>query len=769
MDSVKTVLPKGTILYKYLFSYAAVLLIPLIVFIYVINTNILSEFQEQVLKANKDNLERVREQTEQKFLEMERIAMSISDNQRLSPFMVKQNYYKAYQGMVELRNYKYANDFIYDVLFYIRGDDRIYSASHSTNIKFMTEFLYPFENWGYEQFYMDINNIERPFVRPSERIKVQQANLIETVVYIYPIRPYQPYASVIFLIDNQKIREMLGSILKEYNENVFILNKENNIISSLKREDTITEQKFDFMLQQLKDHRSDTFMLPGNEYLVTYVVSQTSGWTYASVVRNDLIMARVNNIKNTIYYAIFIIFVIGAIVITAATYINYNPIYRLMKKIMGKYSIDNQGKNEVEAVEMVFDKVWSLNEKLNKEMQLYKPVLRQYILKELIKGNIYNMNEIIEIPAGLELSQPNQGFYLVVIFKIWDTQVDVNYSLIFKLIHKITEDHTDNRFKIFSIDNMAEEQLIMVLSVYSENDKEIKQDIKFMIEKLHNTFATEWNIKPIIGVGNAYNDILSIGKSFTEAEKASQLYVIEKDKNIFYFDEVDNKEINDNQGYSYPYDELKKLSIQIKNGQSNNVNNTLKGLMGSLVKREYPEFISRCIVYDIYNMYIKRAMEMNIDLQLITSQYIDEFTSKEQASLERLFSVLETASEVLCNHVILQQLNEKGLLDQMVEYINGKCTDYDFSVEILAEYLNMSANYLSQFFKEKTGDTISNYLWRLRIEKVKELLVTSEQPIKEIVNRVGYVDVSSFSRKFKNTEGITPGVYRKQHSISKES
>ena len=43
---------------------------------------------------------------------------------------------------------------------------------------------------------------------------------------------------------------------------------------------------------------------------------------------------------------------------------------------------------------------------------------------------------------------------------------------------------------------------------------------------------------------------------------------------------------------------------------------------------------------------------------------------------------------------------------------------------------------------------------------VKKQLRDSDEPIKDIVIRAGYIDVANFTRKFRNMEGLTPGAYR---------
>jgi YesN/AraC family two-component response regulator len=54
------------------------------------------------------------------------------------------------------------------------------------------------------------------------------------------------------------------------------------------------------------------------------------------------------------------------------------------------------------------------------------------------------------------------------------------------------------------------------------------------------------------------------------------------------------------------------------------------------------------------------------------------------------------------------------------------------------------------------------YLQLLRIEKAKKLLMDNSKSLKEIMEKVGFVNEVSLIRVFKKYEGITPGLYRKK-------
>jgi YesN/AraC family two-component response regulator len=69
--------------------------------------------------------------------------------------------------------------------------------------------------------------------------------------------------------------------------------------------------------------------------------------------------------------------------------------------------------------------------------------------------------------------------------------------------------------------------------------------------------------------------------------------------------------------------------------------------------------------------------------------------------------------------------------------------------------------------KKATNFTFKELLQEKRLNKAKELLDRSQIPITEIVEEVGYDNISYFYRIFKNKYGKTPKQFREQ--VEKEA
>jgi two-component system response regulator YesN len=74
--------------------------------------------------------------------------------------------------------------------------------------------------------------------------------------------------------------------------------------------------------------------------------------------------------------------------------------------------------------------------------------------------------------------------------------------------------------------------------------------------------------------------------------------------------------------------------------------------------------------------------------------------------------------------------------------------------------MKLNAAYLSRLFKEQTGETFSSFVARTRMEKARDLLVTTDISVEEIGRMVGVSSRSTFNRLFKKFVGVSPGTYR---------
>ncbi|MCA0975248.1 helix-turn-helix domain-containing protein [Halomonas denitrificans] len=86
----------------------------------------------------------------------------------------------------------------------------------------------------------------------------------------------------------------------------------------------------------------------------------------------------------------------------------------------------------------------------------------------------------------------------------------------------------------------------------------------------------------------------------------------------------------------------------------------------------------------------------------------------------------------------------------------------------LAKALAVSDRTLIRRFRAVMNQTPLVYLQELRLETARALLDSSSHSVEEIVVQVGYSDVSSFTRLFRQRVGLSPGVYRERFHMKTE-
>lgn len=85
----------------------------------------------------------------------------------------------------------------------------------------------------------------------------------------------------------------------------------------------------------------------------------------------------------------------------------------------------------------------------------------------------------------------------------------------------------------------------------------------------------------------------------------------------------------------------------------------------------------------------------------------------------------------------------------------------DHSLADLSREAGLSPFHFSRMFKAATGLAPHRWLTQKRIERARELLGTTDQPMADVATAVGYPDPSYFARLFKKQVGITPASYRR--------
>jgi len=97
----------------------------------------------------------------------------------------------------------------------------------------------------------------------------------------------------------------------------------------------------------------------------------------------------------------------------------------------------------------------------------------------------------------------------------------------------------------------------------------------------------------------------------------------------------------------------------------------------------------------------------------------------------------------------------RGVLDFIRKNYQEKLT-----LEQVADVACMSPQYFCRFFKRVTGNSLTDYVLRLRIDRSMELLLSTDKSVTEIAYEVGFGGHSYFDRIFRRLIGVSPHEFR---------
>ena len=146
-------------------------------------------------------------------------------------------------------------------------------------------------------------------------------------------------------------------------------------------------------------------------------------------------------------------------------------------------------------------------------------------------------------------------------------------------------------------------------------------------------------------------------------------------------------------------------------------------------------------------------------------QNLDMFYTELTSHLVNSFLIIITRNLVNYQSEMISESKDKRLIE-IINYIqkNIYCPELLRASSISSSF-NISANYLSRFFKDKSGELLQDYITNYKILLIKNRLKFSDMRVNEIADEFGFSDGSHLNKFFKNKNGISVSDYRKNFVV----
>ncbi|HAT30550.1 MAG TPA: AraC family transcriptional regulator [Janthinobacterium sp.] len=132
--------------------------------------------------------------------------------------------------------------------------------------------------------------------------------------------------------------------------------------------------------------------------------------------------------------------------------------------------------------------------------------------------------------------------------------------------------------------------------------------------------------------------------------------------------------------------------------------------------------------------------------------------------LQFMCQLARSSNYRLLSNATIRSFDDEATLakvNAVLSYITENYRD-PISAEVLAEQMGMSLSKFSRFFRKTTGNSFTDFVSRIRINKACQLLMNTDQYVTNVCYDVGFHNVANFNRRFLQVKGVTPKEFRRQ-------
>ncbi len=166
------------------------------------------------------------------------------------------------------------------------------------------------------------------------------------------------------------------------------------------------------------------------------------------------------------------------------------------------------------------------------------------------------------------------------------------------------------------------------------------------------------------------------------------------------------------------------------------------------VKHTYASLLSTFVIYNN-----KQAQSISEKLEVILSTVY---------SFDSFSALVGWAVDTIENDAnLIRRSGFSSPIKEALSFIENNFASIAYIKEI-ADHVNLSLDYFSRVFKKEVGITISSFLMSYRLDKASVMLKSCDLSIKEVALKVGFENVSYFSRSFKKKFQVQPIIFRVQ-------
>ncbi len=384
--------------------------------------------------------------------------------------------------------------------------------------------------------------------------------------------------------------------------------------------------------------------------------------------------------------------------------------------------------------------------------------LRDHLFSNLLDG--HNLPKDIDgTMRFLGLISENNRYYLAFVISFAPLSSDGDREDIWEIALKIQEIAREEITKIaVNRSCIRDANRVAFLLLMHAPGEPFRYELEKVLEKTEKRIANECGLKISVGVGLAYDTIDDITNSYAQACDALDQGNFFGNSFVCFFCDL---YVGDSQRFQLSRNVKEKITQYLYQEKFNEIDCLIEKEFVNIIQSGLAtkdNILALKIDLTVFMMDLFNKLSVVSEKPKIYSNLLNDFLRADNLpSLEIIIKEkLRELSSI--SHFILEEKTVRFIqdarsivLDQIGEPLN---------VQLIAQRLRISPNYLSAIFKAETGVRLTEYITNVKMREAARLLRESEKHITEITTLVGYDNANYFSRLFKKQYGVTPSEYR---------
>lgn len=755
---------------KYRVSFQ--MIIPYLIFLFlfmsvgfVVYQKTLEMVQLEAIKANYSLLEQSKQTLDQQLSDIDQTTQQMYSDHKLAPLQnvsapfTGPNTYKVIQTQKELMNIPLYNQFILNYYILFNKSDIVLSHDIAYEMPKFYDNVLQYKNQSYEEWRQEwIDHFYVREVMPARKINYFNRE-IEGVVYLKSIGvPGLNQGVIAVLINNEQFQRLLSGVDISDGGSAYIMDENGQVISSISTTDKpITP----IAKNELRGTSGVIEPDAESSMFVTYTTSSYNGWTYVAAQPKQVVLGKVNYMKNIFFSVFYIALAIGVVLAYILAYRSSKPLQAIVQQISQRYDEGGQPKGNLYwFIRDTFVSVMASHTQLENRIKEQQPLLRNAFFERLLKGEMRTQaeSEAIMNHVGIELTGSRYGVVLVQLIRYGKVlnqpilnELDINRIQIKGFLQEQLND-------MGHLHDVAEDKIVMIL-VFRENDeKHSEERLQQLLHHVYDNIQNDLSIHVVVAAGSLLSSISDLSRSYEEAKQSLHYKQWSNETGIIRYRELPQET---NLHYFPPQMHMKLIHCTAAGDEEGVRHIFLELRETNLVQKRLPLSVLSLLLVEIWGVLLKTGAQVGYERQLNED---DPTTTKALHNVAELEIWLEKVMDAFIQ--VCQYVNEHKkssnlvLIDNVLQIVQTSFPDSNLSLERVADKMDISRVYLSQFFKEQTGVNFSDYLEQQRMKHARELLRTTELTVQEIAEQSGYNSLNTFGRAFKRIHGLSPSSYR---------